>query len=126
MCQNDSMNIPITATCTTDYTGYIVLAVNEKFIPGIIKFFLMFDVIKNRGHRPGTEFFRPRSSKRDHGVTCSPLPKVNRQNIKQNVDPDHCTFSDVQYGWRELRQRCSYLRITAKPSLLYCIPYIFD
>ena len=113
MCQNDSMNIPITATCTTDYTGYIVLAVNEKFIPGIIKFFLMFDVIKNRGHRPGTEFFRPRSSKRDHGVTYSPLPKVNRQSIKQNVDPDHCTFSDVQYGWRELHQRCSYLRITA-------------
>ena len=27
---------------------------------------------------------------RDHGVTRSPLPKDNRQKIRQNLDPDHC------------------------------------
>ena len=82
----------------------------------------MFDVIKNRGHRPGTEFFRPSSSKRDHGVTCSPLPKVNRQKIKQNVDPDHCTFSDVQYGWRFAYYYITAIHNVNKESMSVMLP----
>ena len=74
------------------FAEYIVLALNEKLITGIIEFFLLFNVILSRGHREPSLFThaRARAIMRDHGVTRSPLPKDNRQKIRQNLDPDHC------------------------------------
>ena len=74
------------------FAEYIVLALNEKLITVIIEFFLLFNVILSRGHREPSLFThaRARATMRDHGVTRSPLPKDNRQKIRQNLDPDHC------------------------------------
>ena len=74
------------------FAEYIVLALNEKLITGIIEFFLLFNVILSKGHREPSLFThaRARATMRDHGVTRSPLPKGNRQKIKQNLDPGHC------------------------------------
>ena len=66
------------------FAEYIVLALNEKLITGIIEFFLLFNVILSRGHREPSLFThaRARATMRDHGVTRSPLPKDNRQKNK--------------------------------------------
>ena len=74
------------------FAEYIVLALNEKLITGIIEFFLLFNVILSRGHRKPSLFThaRARATMRDHGVTRSPLPKGNGQKIKQNLDAGHC------------------------------------
>ena len=68
------------------FTEYIVLALNEKLITGIIEFFLLFNVILSRGHREPSLFThsRARATMRDHGVT------RNRQKKNQNLDPGHC------------------------------------
>ena len=67
------------------FAEYIVLALNEKLITGIIEFFLLFNVILSRGHREPSLFThaRARATMCDHGVT------RNRQK-KKNLDPGHC------------------------------------
>ena len=62
------------------FTEYIVLALNEKLITGIIEFFLLFNVILSRGHREPSLFThaRARATMCDHGVT------RNRQKKKKS------------------------------------------
>ena len=69
------------------FAEYIVLALNEKLITGIIEFFLLFNVILSRGHREPSLFThaRARATMRDHGVT-----RNRQKKKKQNLDPGHC------------------------------------
>ena len=62
------------------FAEYIVLALNEKLITGIIEFFLLFNVILSKGHREPSLFThaRARATMRDHGVT------RNRQKKKKS------------------------------------------
>ena len=61
------------------FAEYIVLALNEKLITGIIEFFLLFNFILSRGHREPSLFThaRARATMRGHGVT------RNRQKKKK-------------------------------------------
>ena len=60
------------------FAEYIVLALNEKLITGIIEFFLLFNVILSRGHREPSLF------------THAWARATMRQKKKQNLDPGHC------------------------------------
>ena len=62
------------------FTEYIVLALNEKLITGIIEFFLLFNVILSRGHREPSLFThaRARATMCDHGMTRNRQKKKSR------------------------------------------------
>ena len=77
------------------FTEYIVLALNEKLITGIIEFFLLFNVILSRGHREPSLFThsRARATMRDHGVTRNRQKKKTKSRSRSLYDLRFRTFS---------------------------------
>ena len=78
------------------FTEYIVLALNEKLITGIIEFFLLFNVILSRGHREPSLFThaRARATMRDQGVTRNRQKKKNTKSRSRSLyDLRFRTFS---------------------------------
>ena len=65
---------------SSQFAEYIVLALNEKLITGIIEFFLLFNVILSRGHREPSLFThaRARATMCDHGMTRNRQKKKSR------------------------------------------------